>query len=147
MKEKLDELFGFNPPAPKPADTPHTAQEAVPVEQVPDEFEPETPPDPEADPVEIDPFTREIQAMLEASGVDVALERRRKYSPTSGDIQTHDWESQRERIFSDEPYKFRCKRCLKWVVMKGDQTFGQALEELGVDPNCAAQVIQDIQTV
>lgn len=146
FKDKLDELFGLEEkPVQKPVVEVH-AQTSAPVEEVPEnEFEPEAPVDEESVAAfEPDPFTKALTEMLESEGVDVKLEKRRKYDPTSGDIATHDWQSQRERLFSNEPYKFRCKRCLKWVEVNTDETINDALTRNDIDPNCGQVVVGEI---
>lgn len=104
-------------------------------------------PDPNAPPLPYDPFRDAIEAALTAEGVDVSLELRRRYDPAAGNTQTHDWESQREALFSDEKYQFKCARCSKWVHVGRDETMSQAMAEQDVDPNCASVVINDIMTM
>jgi len=153
--DKLDDALGLKPkeetPQPQLGDIPAAAPTPTPTLQpVPeatpeDDFEPVKEPDPEDVPKEPDPFATAIDDALRAEGVDVDKELRRKYDPAKGDLQTHDWKMEREALFSDEAYKFRCKRCLKWVTVAREQTIGQALVDQQIEPNCAAQIVQDIQ--
>lgn len=115
--------------------------------------------DPEDDferPKEVDPdtvndfkpvnnFRDAIDAALTAEGIDVEKEVRRKYKAASGDMSQHDWALAREKLFSEEPYVFKCKRCLIHVEVGNEQTMNQALLEKEVELNCANQVINDIE--
>lgn len=150
LKDQIDDLFGMKPQPPEPdnckADgAPQTIVHNRAEPEVPEnEFDPEGPLDPEAIPTEPDSFTQMLTEMLEAEGVDVKLETRRRYDPAKGNTSSHEWETQRERMFANEPYQFRCKRCLKWVEVASDETVLDALQRTGVDPNCASQVLTDI---
>ena len=116
----------------------------VPDETPENEFEDPVLRDPEEVPGEPDPFAQMLDDMLKSDGIDVELEKRRKYNPAVGNIQEHDWQTHRESMFSNEPYIFRCKRCLKFVEVQREQTINEALSSLEIDPNCANQVIQGI---
>jgi hypothetical protein len=112
-----------------------------------DEFENPKPEDPDAvnDFKPVDKFKDAIDAVLFSEGIDVQKEIRRKYKPTTGDMSQHDWEMAREKLFSEEPYVFKCKRCLIHVEVGNEQTMNQALEENEVELNCAQQVVNDIE--
>jgi len=59
-------------------------------------------------------------------------------------VEEHDWEMNRESIFSTDDFRFRCKRCLKFLTVKREQTIGQALSDMGVDTNCGLVVLTDV---
>lgn len=146
FNKKFDEVFGLTKEEPKVLDIVEALPQSPTPEVEEELFDPPAALDPEAIPNEKDPFTSELDQMLASEGVDVELEKRRRYNPTSGDMQAHDWETVREALYSDEKYQFRCKRCLQWVHVAREQTMVQAYEEQGIDPNCANKVITDIQT-
>lgn len=146
FNDKFDEIFGIKKEEKPETKVELTSSSTQSVEPVPeDEFEPEPIPDPEAVPGEADPFAAALDSLLEAEGVDVRLEKRRKYDPTNGNTNSHDWATVQESMFSDEPYKFRCKRCLKWVTVGREQLLNDALQEQEVDPSCANEVIGGVQ--
>lgn len=100
----------------------------------------EDPPEPTTD-----PFAQKLEQMLKENGVDVDTELRRQYNPTLGDVQSHDWGQGREVLFSNEPIQFKCRRCGFYLEARGDQTMAEAMEEKGINPNCANAVVQSIQ--
>jgi sugar/nucleoside kinase (ribokinase family) len=91
-----------------------------------------------------DPFSQLVDSMLREEGVDVDTLVRKPYSPTAGDVTTHDWAMGREALFADEPYQFKCKRCFHYLEVARDQTLSEALQVKGVDPNCSRQIVSDI---
>lgn len=144
--DKLDEMLGIKEPEKEPeSERVETDCNQVQTQVPENEFEPETVSDPDDVPSEADPFTVMVDSLLASEGIDGKLEKRRKYDPTRGDVNSHDWVSQRETLFSDESYKFRCKRCLKWVTVGREQTINEAAAEQEVNSDCASQVVQGIQ--
>ncbi len=59
-------------------------------------------------------------------------------------VDKHDWDMNRESIFSVDHFRFRCRRCLKFLTVKRDQTMDQALAEMGVDENCGMVVLNEV---
>ena len=142
----LDALLGLEekaPAVPHGTDAPSAHDPDAPE----DEFVPEAAPDEDAAPAPPDAFRDMVDAALAAEGVDVKKERRRTFDPIRGDVFTHEWEMQREVLFSGEKYQFRCKRCLKSLNVAGDQTMGAAVLDQGVDPNCGEQVVKDVDAL
>lgn len=141
--DELDKTLGIEKKEEKkPEETPYVATPVA--EATPDdEFETPTPPDPDAISRPEDPFAAMLDSALQAEGVDVQKELLRRYNPASGDVQTHDWKMHREKLFSGEPYIFRCKRCYKAVHVREDQTINEALREGEIDPNCANVIVTD----
>lgn len=148
FNDKFDELFGSPTHKKEVATTPQldtmSANDVAASALQEEEFEPEPSLDPEEVPEEPDPFALLLDEVLLAEGVDVKLEKRRKYDPTKGNMQEHDWQAAKDTIYSDESYKFRCKRCLKWLVVKREETMGEVMERDGLDPNCASSVISSV---
>jgi hypothetical protein len=148
FNDKFDELFGVQPEKTRPVQVstaPELSRNDIEASSLPEnEFDPVVEPDPEAIPEEPDPFARLVDQMLESEGVDVALEKRRKYDPTKRNIQEHDWDTAKDTIYSDESYKFRCKRCLKWLVVGREETMAEVMERDQVSPNCAETVVLSV---
>jgi len=148
FNDKYDELFGTPTPKTEVVHSPQfetmSANDIAASTVQDEEFEPERALDPEVVPEEPDPFALLLDEVLAAEGVDVKLEKRRKYDPTKGNVQEHDWQAAKDTIYSDESYKFRCKRCLKWLVVKREETMGEVMGRDGVDPNCASAVISSV---
>jgi hypothetical protein len=147
FSKQIDEVFGSEtvkstPEDAKSAESVHVQSELTDLPE--NEFEPEGVVDPEEVPADPDPFAAMLDLMLKEEGVDVELEKRRKYNPTGGDVNNHEWVSQRERMFSEEPYMFRCKRCLKWVQVGSEETIAEVLQRNEIDPNCGHQVLSSI---
>jgi len=144
----MDDLFGISKPEAKKEDLILNQGTHVQVQSeiAEDEYDAEKPVDPEEDTVEKDQFSFMLDSLLESEGVDVSLEKRKKYNPAKGNFNNHDWASARESIYSDEAYQFRCRRCLKWVNVRRDQTLVEACEESSVDLNCGSQVLSDIMS-
>lgn len=135
---QLDEMLGLD----------QKKDEVAPEERLPgmkiEDLPPENPFDESIEVPEVkDPFALAIQAALQEEGVDVSREMQRKYDPAGGDITQHEWITHRERLYDNEPYIFKCKRCLKYVTVYAEETIGQALQEGEIDPNCGAQVVSD----
>jgi len=146
MWKDFDEVFGVKTEETKPAEVNVPTDNSL-VEHLPEsEFDPPAPVDPNAIPVEPDNFTKQLDEMIREAGLDPELEKRRRYNPSAKDVNQHDWYAPQERLFSSGPYKFRCKRCLKWAVVKAEETISEVLERDGIDPNCAAIMIQDIMS-
>lgn len=108
-----------------------------------DDSEEYDPPGPERE-REPDAFQSLVDAAIREGGLDPEKESRRRYDPTKGDLVSHDWESPMVREFSCDQYKFRCRRCLKWVTVGSDQTLNEALAQQEVNPNCSAGIARDI---
>lgn len=147
----LDEMLGLGEQNPtRPDESPSQRVIGEVRTQLPDESESEfeePAPAPEADelPKDRDLFKDMLDAALAVEGIDGKAEARRRYDPMKGDLSSHEWEMQREVLFSGEKYKFKCKRCLKWLSVGGDQTMTQAYEEQGVDPVCGNNIVNEIQ--
>lgn len=146
--DKLDAILGIETPKPKeePIVEHHTP---MPEASPEDDFESPPVQDPDFIPdyKAPDPFKNEIDSILLAEGVDVEKEMRRRYNPAGGDLTEHDWAMARERLFSEEPYVFKCKRCLKHVEVGPDQVIREAVIENGIDPNCGIQVVNDTMSM
>ena len=69
-----------------------------------------------------------------------------EYDPFQKGISEHDWESKCENIFSGEPYRFRCRKCAKWVKVERESTIQASLEEQGVQADCAMSMVQEVMT-
>lgn len=150
FSKELDDLFGIKSPEKKneilsiaTEDSVSTSRPSVDLEE--EELEPEVMKDPEDTEIkDPDPFASMLDSLLESEGVDVSLEKRKKYNPVKGNPNQHDWASARESLYSDEAYQFRCRRCLKWVNVRRDQTLIDACNENDIDLNCGSQVMADI---
>ena len=143
----LDEVLGLKEAEVKPVEVVEEKGTPVPEWDPEDDFEAPKEGDPDAvnDFKPVDKFRDAIDAALASEGIDVEKEVRRKYKPTSGDISQHDWMMAREKLFSEEPYVFKCKRCLIHVEVGNEQTMNEALLEKEVELNCAQQVINDVE--
>lgn len=138
MFELIEQELGISKEEPKPSEAEVVQAPLQPPVEGIEEL------DPPAPAVPSDPFAKLVDGMLRESGVDVDLEIRRPYKATAGNVNQHDWAIGRERLFSDEPYIFKCKRCFSHVHVDSSQTIDQALVDKGVDPNCSAQIVADI---
>jgi hypothetical protein len=148
--DQLDKALGLEEKKPDsvPIGVDLTPNGAVPLPSDPeDEFDTPQTPDPDAIPKPVDPFALMLDQALTAEGVDVQKEMLRRYNPTSGNTQEHDWQMYREKLFNGEPYIFKCKRCLKAVHVDEEQTINQALEEDEIDPNCGAGIVNDMMNM
>lgn len=101
-------------------------------------------PDEDAPPKAEDPFRQMIDEALILEGLDPDRVARKKYDPINGDIQTHEWDMDREALYANDDYRFRCKRCLKVIEVKREQTIAEAMKHYEVEPNCAEVVISGI---
>lgn len=135
FKDRLDELLGVE----KKAVEVHAPPDEDCTSTAPVELEEELDP-PRADK---DPFSSMLDEVFADAGVDLEKESRRKYDPSSGNLRAHDWCSERESIFSSDKYKFRCRRCFKWVTVEREQTIDDAMKQQDVNPDCAMAVITD----
>lgn len=149
FSKSLDDLFGFQEE--KKEDTHEEAQNpshehsaGCCQHSVEDEFEPPAKVAEDDIPRDVDPFLSGLDSLIQEAGLDPEMEKRRKTPLTSGNLQAHDWMIGREKTFSDDPYKFRCRRCLKWVTVGNEQTIGEALDQQGVDPNCSQIVMDEV---
>jgi hypothetical protein len=146
--DQLDKALGIEEKKEEPVRDVAAPNGAAPLPADPDdEFETPTEPDPEAIPKPQDPFAAMIDQALAAEGVDVQKEMLRKYNPTANDVQEHDWKMHREKLFNGEPYIFRCKRCLKAVHVREEQTINEALKEGEIDPNCGVGIVNDMMNM
>jgi hypothetical protein len=134
FKDKLDEMFGEQHKL-----TEHATEPGQVYQHEEEEFEKDVP----ESTGEKDPFAAMLDEVLTAEGVDVSLEMRRKYNPTAKDVRVHEWNTERESIYSCDAYKFRCKRCFKWVTVGREQTIDDAMREQDVNPDCGMAVITD----
>ena len=150
--DDLDSLLGMKPKS-EGATAQDSAVDSVPVDAAPVYdptqdpeygFEPEKIYDPDSDdpPKKEDPFAAIVDSILAAEGIDGKREARRKYNST-GNVVEHDWRLSKPAIFADDPYKFKCARCFRWVTVERDSTIDASLDEQGVMKNCSEQLVTD----
>lgn len=60
-------------------------------------------------------------------------------------VEKHDWQSERAVMFGCDDQKFRCSKCAVRLTVRVDQSIKDAVEEQEVNPNCAEQLVNDMQ--
>lgn len=108
---------------------------------------PEGPPDPFAHLVGLqsdgsanDPFAAMLDGMLASEGMSKDDEVGEK----NPEPELHDWESDRETLYSSDTYTLTCRKCIRSVGVQRDETVAQAMQRHGVARDCSVQITAEV---
>jgi hypothetical protein len=137
-KDKLDELL----------DEPRDGESS------PDPVAP--PPKPEAEPdplahligsseneTDKDPFAEMLDGMLDGEGLSKETETP-EYKTDS--FEDHEWEFKEELVYEGDKVEAICKKCFRQMKMDRSQTWGEAMEEHGVNPDCSLMLADEVMS-